>query len=38
MDNRITIGKVHVVEWLRPEDQETGLQLLDEIEPLGVIS
>jgi hypothetical protein len=38
MDNRLTLGKVHIVEWLRPGDMRTGKDLYDELEPLGIVS
>ena len=38
MDNKLTFGVVHIVEWLRPEDAKTGLELFGEIEPMGIMS
>lgn len=35
MDNRLTLGKVHIVEWLNPEDGPTGEKLLKDLQPLG---
>ena len=38
MDNRLTLGVVHIVEWLRSGDIKTGRDLFDELEPLGIAS
>jgi len=38
MDNKLTLGTVHIVEWLRPGDARTGWELFDELEPLGIAS
>ena len=38
MDNRLTLGIVHVVEWLRPGDAKTGWELFGELEPIGIAS
>src|SRR5207237_8664725 len=38
MDAKLYFGKVHIVEWLRPGDRRTGAGLLDELEPLGIVS
>lgn len=38
MDAKLFFGKVHIVEWLRPGDRRTGEELLDELQPLGVVS
>jgi hypothetical protein len=38
MDNRIWFGKVHIVEWLRPDDRRTGQDLFNELEPIGIMS
>jgi hypothetical protein len=38
MDAKLYFGKVHIVEWLRPGDRRTGSELLDELEPLGIVS
>ena len=38
MDNRMSIGVVHIVEWLNPGDARTGAALLDELQPMGIVS
>ena len=38
MDNRLTLGIVHIVEWLRPGDAKTGWELFGELEPIGMLS
>ncbi len=38
MDNRLTLGTVHIVEWLRPGDGRPGEDLFGEIQPLGLVS
>jgi hypothetical protein len=38
MDNRLTLGTVHFVEWLRPGDGRPGEDLFGEVEPLGLMS
>jgi hypothetical protein len=39
MDNRLTVGVVHIVEWLRASDViRTGWDLFNELEPLGIMS
>ena|SRR5438067_6883985 len=38
MDNRLTLGVVHVVEWLGDGDAKTGRELFDDLEPLGIAS
>ena len=35
MDNRLVLGKVHIVEWLNENDRRTGHEVFEEIEPLG---
>ena len=30
----MTIGIVHIVEWLNPDDDETGRQLHEELQPI----
>jgi hypothetical protein len=37
MDNRLTLGIVHIVEWLRRGDSKTGWKLF-ELEPIGIAS
>ena len=36
MDNRLTLGKVHIVEWLNPGDDDTGRKLFADLRPLGL--
>ena len=38
MDNRLTLGTVYIIEWLRPGDGRPGEELFGEIEPLGLVS
>jgi len=38
MDDRLTLGIVHIVEWLRADDAKTGWELFGEIEPIGIVS
>lgn len=38
MDNRLTLGKVHIVEWLNPGDDRTGWKLFNDLQPLGIKS
>ena len=38
MDNRLTLGVVHVVEWLGDGDAKKGPELFDDLEPLGIAS
>jgi hypothetical protein len=39
MDNRLELGVVHIVEWLRASDViRTGWDLFNELEPLGIVS
>lgn len=39
MDSKILIGKVHIVEWLRPDDIiKTGWDLFNEVQPIGIMS
>ena len=38
MDNRLTLGKVHIVEWLNQGDDRTGWKLFDDLQPLGIKS
>ena len=38
MDNRLVLGKLHIVEWLNENDRRTGRELFEEIEPLGKAS
>jgi hypothetical protein len=38
MDNRLVLGKVHIVEWLNEDDRRTGREVSEEIEPLGKAS
>lgn len=35
MDNRLVLGRVHIVEWLNQGDDDTGRKLFDEIRPIG---
>ena len=35
MDARLSIGTVHIVEWLRSDDRRTGLELYKALEPLA---
>lgn len=35
MDNRLVLGRVHIVEWLNPGDDDTGRKLFDELQPMG---
>jgi hypothetical protein len=38
MDNQMTLGVVHIVEWLSAGDAKTGRALFDNLEPLGKAS
>ncbi len=38
MDNRLVIGRVHIVEWLNTGDDDTGRKLFDELQQLGAVS
>jgi hypothetical protein len=38
MDNQLTLGRVHIVEWLNPGDDDTGQQLFVELQPMGAMS
>lgn len=38
MDAQLLIGRIHVIEWLRPGDMKTGRELHGEIEPIGIVS
>jgi hypothetical protein len=38
MDAVVRVGKVHIIEWLGPKDRKTGRELLDEVEPLAIMS
>lgn len=38
MDDRLTLGIVHIIEWLRADDAKTGWELFGEIEPIGIVS
>ena len=38
MDNRLVLGKIHIVEWLNENDRLTGCKVFKEIEPLGKAS
>ena len=38
MDNRLVLGKVHIVEWLNEDDRRTGHEVFQEIELLGKAS
>jgi hypothetical protein len=38
MDAALRLGKVHIIEWLRPGDRRTGRELFDELEPMGIVS
>ena len=38
MDNRLTFGVIHIVEWLPPGDLHTGRELFDELQPMGDLS
>jgi hypothetical protein len=38
MDNQMTFGVVHVIEWLDAGDARTGSELFEELEPLGIAS
>lgn len=35
MDNRLVLGRVHIVEWLNPGDDDTGRKLFQELLPIG---
>jgi hypothetical protein len=35
VDAQIVIGKVHIIEWLRPGERRTGWDLFGEVEPMG---
>lgn len=35
MDNRLVLGRVHIVEWLDPGDDDTGRKLFEQLRPLG---
>lgn len=37
-DDVLRFGKIEIVEWLRPGDMRTGRDLLDEVEPMGIMS
>lgn len=36
--DRIYFDRIHIIEWLRPDDMRTGWELFGEIEPLGIAS
>src|SRR5438477_4065707 len=38
MDNQLTLGRVHVVEWLNAGDDDTGQKLFAELQPMGAAS
>ena len=38
MDNQMSVGVVHIVEWLNAGDAKTGAALFDELEPMGIVS
>jgi hypothetical protein len=38
MDNRLVIGRVHIVEWLNTGDDDTGRKLFDELQQIGAVS
>jgi hypothetical protein len=38
MDNQMTIGVVHIVEWLNAGDATTGQSLFNELESMGIAS
>ena len=38
MDNRLVLGKVHIVEWLNEDDRRTGREVFEQIEPLDKAS
>jgi hypothetical protein len=38
MDNRLTLGRVHIVEWLNAGDDDTGQKLFAELQPMGSAS
>jgi hypothetical protein len=35
MDNRLVLGRVHILEWLNPGDDDTGRKLFEELQPMG---
>jgi hypothetical protein len=35
VDNRLVLGRAHIVEWLNPGDEDTGRKLFDELQPMG---
>jgi hypothetical protein len=35
MDNLLVLGRVHIVEWLNPGDDDTGRKLLEELQRMG---
>jgi hypothetical protein len=37
-DDVLRFGKIEIIEWLRPGDMRTGRDLLDEVEPMGIMS
>lgn len=38
MDNQLTLGRVHIVEWLNAGDDDTGQKLFAELQPMGTAS
>jgi hypothetical protein len=38
MDNELTLGRVHIVEWLNAGDDDTGQKLFAELQPMGTAS
>lgn len=38
MDNRLVLGRVHIVEWLNSGDDDTGRKLFDELQQIGSAS
>jgi hypothetical protein len=38
MDTHLTVGKIHIIEWLSAGDWHTGRELFNEIQPMGLMS
>lgn len=38
MDTGIRFGRIHIIEWLLPNDLKTGRELFDELQPMGLIA
>lgn len=38
VDAGIHFGRIHLIEWLRPDDLKTGRALFDELQPLGIVA